>query len=128
MTPFRWSFVPGTLSREQRRMTLVTTRPAIKPLCTRHHVIMILAEFGEQTGVRVRAYKCGEPDCTRAYNSSQGYFDLVDGSTMLLQMEQRDCPDCGLPMYLRSLQPDGTETWRCAQVGCKHSSHSTAGS
>ncbi|HUJ39382.1 MAG TPA: hypothetical protein VLW54_02450 [Candidatus Acidoferrales bacterium] len=103
-------------------MTLVTTRPVIKPLCTRHHSLMALGEFGEQAGVPVQAYKCGEADCTRAYNSSQGYFDLVDDGVMLLQMEQRDCPDCGLPMYLRSLQPDGAETWRCAQVGCKSSS------
>jgi len=103
-------------------MTLVTTRPAIKPLCTRHHALMIAAEFGELAGVTVHAYKCFEANCTRAYNSSQGYFDLVDGNTMLLQMEQQDCPDCGLPMYLRSWQPDGRETWRCAQVGCPHSS------
>jgi len=103
-------------------MTLVTTLPVIKPLCTRHHGLMSLAEFGDLTGVTVQAYKCGEAGCTRAYNSSQGYFDLVDGSTMVLQMEQRDCPDCGVPMYLRALQPDSTETWRCAQVGCKHSS------
>jgi hypothetical protein len=104
---------------------LLTTRPAIKPLCTRHHAIMSLAEVGELTGVTFQAYKCGEPDCTRAYNSSQGYFDLVDDGVMLLQMEQQDCPDCGLPMYLRSLQADGTETWRCAQAGCKHSSQSS---
>ena len=109
-------------------MALVTTRPTIKPLCTRHHAIMILAEFGELDGISVQAYKCGEADCTRAYNSSQGYFDLVDGSTMLLQMEQQDCPDCGLPMYLRALQADGAETWRCAQVGCKQSSQSSTSS
>jgi hypothetical protein len=106
-------------------MTLVTTRPVIKPLCTRHHTLMNPAEFGEQNGVTVQAYRCGEADCTRAYNSSQGYFDLVDGSTMLLQMEQQDCPDCGLPMYLRAVQPDGTETWRCGQLGCPRASQSS---
>ena len=83
------------------------------------------AELGDLTGVTIQAYKCGERDCTRAYNSSQGYFDLVGGSSMLLQMEQQDCPDCGLPMYLRSVQTGGTEIWRCAQVGCKHSSQSS---
>jgi len=106
-------------------MALVTTRPTIKPLCTRHHASMSLAEFGEQSGVTIQAYKCAEPDCTRAYNSSQGYFDLVDEGVMLLQMEQQDCPDCGLPMYLRAIQADGAETWRCAQVGCKQSSQSS---
>ena len=106
-------------------MTLVTTRPAIKPLCTRHHALMRMADFGELGGVTVQAYKCFEAGCTRAYNSSQGYFDLVDGNTMVLQMEQQDCPHCGLPMYLRALQPDGKETWRCAQVGCPHSSQSS---
>jgi predicted metal-binding protein len=103
-------------------MTLVTTRPVIKPLCTHHHVLMSPAEFGDLAGVTVQAYKCGEAGCTRAYNSSQGYFDLVDGSTMVLQMEQRDCPGCGVPMYLKALEANGTETWRCAQVGCKQSS------
>ena len=98
-------------------MTLITTRPTIKALCTRHHVAMSLAECGEQTGLTFQAYKCGEEGCTRAYSSSLGYFDLVDDGVMLLQMEQQDCPDCGLPMYLRALQPDGSETWRCAQVG-----------
>ena len=106
-------------------MTLVTTRPAIKPLCTHHHVLMMAAEFGDLAGVTVQAYKCFEANCTRAYNSSQGYFDLVDGNTMVLQMEQQDCPDCGLPMYLRAWQADGTETWRCAQVGCKQASQSS---
>jgi len=108
-------------------MTLVTTRPTIKPLCTRHHAVMTQAELGERTGVTFHAYKCAEAGCTRAYTSSQGYFDLEDG-VMLLQMEQQDCPDCGLPMYLRALQSHGAETWRCAQVGCKHSSQSSAGS
>jgi hypothetical protein len=83
---------------------------------------MRIADFGELGGVTVQAYKCFEAGCTRAYNSSQGYFDIVDGNTMVLQMEQHDCPDCGLPMYLRNWWSDGTETWRCAQVGCKQSS------
>ena len=109
-------------------MTLVTTRPIIKPLCTRHHAVMIPAEFGELAGVTVQAYRCAQADCTRAYNSSQGYFDLEDG-VMLLQMEQRDCPDCGLPMYLRAVEAaGGAETWRCAQLGCRQSSQSSAGS
>ena len=107
-------------------MTLITTRPTIKPLCTRHHAGMCLSDLGEQNGVTFQAYKCAEPGCTRAYNSSQGYFDLEDDGVMFLPMEQRDCPDCGLPMYLRALQADGSETWRCAQVGCKHSSPSSA--
>ena len=107
-------------------MMLVNTRPVIKPLCTHHHTLMGLADFGELAGVTVQAYKCGEAGCTRAYNSSQGYFDLVDGSTMVLQMEQRDCPGCGVPMDLRTVQPDGAETWRCAQLGCNQSSSSMA--
>ena len=106
-------------------MTLITTRPIIKPLCTRHHSSMNLAECGERTGLTFQAYKCGAQGCARAYSSSQGYFDLEDG-IMLLQMEQQDCPDCGLPMYLRAVQADGSETWRCAQVGCKYSSQSSA--
>ena len=98
---------------------LVTMRPGIKPKCTRHYTTMLPSDSGIAAEITIGAYKCDEPNCTRAYNSSQGYFDIVDAGVIVLQMEQHDCSNCGLPMYLHSFHADGTETWRCGQVGCK---------
>jgi len=81
---------------------------------------MNLAQFGDPAGLTVKAYKCDERDCTRAYNSSQGYFDIVNDAIVLLEKEQQDCHSCELPMFLDAVNPDGTETWRCAQVGCNY--------
>jgi hypothetical protein len=97
---------------------IVTMRPGIKPRCTLHRTAMKLYQFGEPTGLMMKAYKCDEGGCTRAYNSSQGYFDIVNDRVVLLAKEQQDCHSCELPMYLDVVNPDGTETWRCAQIGC----------
>lgn len=99
---------------------IVTMRPGINPRCTRHHTTMKLYQFGEPTGLMMKAYKCDEGGCTRAYNSSQGYFDIVNDSVVLLEKEQQDCHSCELPMYLDAVNPDGAETWRCAQIGCNY--------
>ena len=101
---------------------LVSTRPGIKPKCTRHRALMNAAELGQPTELTIKAYKCSEAGCTRAYSTSQGYFDIMNDGVMVLQMEQLDCPSCGLPLYADSFHADGTETWRCAQMGCKYSS------
>lgn len=98
---------------------IVTMRTGIEPKCTRHGGPMNLAQFGEPTGLQIKAYKCDKGSCTRAYNSSMGYFDIVE-DRCLLQKEQQRCGTCDLPMYLDSVNPDGTETWRCAQIGCSY--------
>ena len=81
---------------------------------------MALAQFGEPTGLTMKAFKCGERDCTRAYNSSLGYFDIVNDRYLQLKHQQL-CPDDGMPMYMDAISPESIETWRCAQVGCDHS-------
>lgn len=97
---------------------IVTMRPAINPLCTIHHVLMNLAQFGERHRMTVIAYKCDEPGCTRAYNSSLGYFDLVNGQ-IARDLSQRICPDDEQPMFLEKAQGTGG-MWRCAANGCDH--------
>ena len=99
---------------------IVTMRPGIEPLCTVHHTPMNFAQFGEPTSLMMKAYKCDQARCTQAYNSSQGYFDLVNNRLVHLEKEHEDCHSCELPMYLESVSKDGTETWRCAQVHCDY--------
>lgn len=86
---------------------IVTMRAEIEPKCTRHHLGMTLHQFGEPTGLMMRAYTCNANNCTQAYNSSQGYFDIVN-DRVLLQREQQDCHRCELPMYLDAANSDGT--------------------
>lgn len=99
---------------------MVTMRPGIEPLCDQCLVPMTMHQFGEPTGLTVKAFKCGEPGCTRAYNSSFGYFDIVS-DRYARQKEQQLCSEDGTPMYMDAISPEGIETWRCAQTGCNHS-------
>jgi hypothetical protein len=96
---------------------IVTMRQGIKPLCNQCGTPMKLYQFGEPTGLMMKAYKCDS--CPRAYNSSQGYFDIVNDQLVRLDKEQEDCHSCELPMYLESVQGQN-EVWRCAQVGCSY--------
>lgn len=98
---------------------IVTMRPGISPICTEHHVAMKPCRLGEPTGFNMRAYACDVNGCTRAYNSSQGYFDIVNDRFVQQETEQEDCHRCDLPMYLESVQGQN-EIWRCAQVGCNY--------
>lgn len=95
---------------------IVTMRQGIQPLCTIHHSRMNLAQFGSPTDLMVTAYKCDEPGCTRAYNSSLGYFDITTHG-FLGDKEQQDCRDDGTHMFLEQVHGD-TELWSCGQVGC----------
>ena len=96
---------------------IVTMRQGIKPLCNQCGTPMELCQFGEPTGLMMKAYKCDS--CTRAFNSSQGYFDLVSDQLVRLNQEQEDCHCCELPMYLESVEGQN-EIWRCALVGCDY--------
>lgn len=100
---------------------IVTMRPGISPKCTQHHVPMKPCRLGEPTGFNMRAYACDVNGCTRAYNSSQGYFDIVNDRFVQQETEQEDCHRCDLPMYLDEVSSDGTEIWRCAQNDCDYS-------
>jgi hypothetical protein len=98
---------------------IVTMRLGIRPLCTQHHKPMNLAQFGETTGLTMKAFKCDEAGCTQAYNSSMGYFDLVQDRP-LMQKDQQKCPEDDTAMFLESVAgPD--DVYRCAQIGCDHS-------
>ncbi len=99
---------------------IVTMRPGIEPLCDKCLCPMALAKFGDPTGLTMKAFKCGEKNCTRAYNSSFGYFDIVNDG-YLQQKHQQKCLDDGTPMYMDAISPESIETWRCAQIGCNHS-------
>lgn len=103
---------------------IVTMQPEIEPLCDKCLFPMTLHKFGESTSLTVRAFKCGETGCTRAYNSSFGYFDIVD-DRYARQKEQQICPEDAMPMYMHAISPEGVETWRCAQIGCTHSANFT---
>src|SRR6267378_3143668 len=97
---------------------IVTMRQGIKPLCNQCGTPMKLYQFGEPTGLMMKAYKCDS--CTRAFNSSQGYFDIVNDRFVRLESDREDCHSCELPMYLEAVNSDGSEIWRCAQVYCDY--------
>ena len=99
---------------------IVTMRPGIEPLCDKCLCPMTLHLFGEPTSLIVKAFKCGETGCTRAYNSSLGYFDIVN-DRYAQQKEQQRCSEDETPMYMDAINPEGIETWSCAQIGCDHS-------
>jgi hypothetical protein len=57
---------------------IVAMRDNIKPLCDRHFSLMKLEGFAAQNiQLTFRAYVCKEPGCTRAYNSTIGYHDII---------------------------------------------------
>jgi hypothetical protein len=43
---------------------------------------------------------------TRAYNSSMGYFDIVNDQFQLLEKDQQDCNRDETPMFLESIAGD----------------------
>jgi len=96
---------------------IVTMRQGIGPVCTTHLGPMKLHKFGEPTGLTVSAYKCEEVSCTRAYNTSMGYFDIVNDRFVLLEKEQQDCDVDETRMFLEQVSSD-SEVWRCGQIGC----------
>src|SRR5262249_12981499 len=99
---------------------IVTMREGILPLCTRHLIPMKLYKFGDPTALTVTAFKCDEVGCTRAYNSSMGYFDIVNDQFKMLDNGQQDCHQDETPMFLERVEGD-IEIWRCGQRGCDYS-------
>jgi hypothetical protein len=74
----------------------------------------------QRMGLFRHIYKC--PNCSRAYDAFDGYYDLVDGNPRLDQsISQFRCPKHNHAMCLAAFQYNGTEsvrTWRCAVAGC----------
>jgi hypothetical protein len=98
---------------------IVTTREGIVPLCDKHRSPMRPYRY-EGGSFGMNAFSCTDQGCTRAYNTSSGYLDVVDGR-ILLQKEQQLCPEDDTAMFLESLAPsnNGTvEMWRCGQKNC----------
>jgi hypothetical protein len=96
---------------------IVTTRQGIIPLCDKHRTPTRISRY-EGGSFGMNAFGCTESGCTRAYNTSSGYFDVVDGR-ILLQKEQQLCPEDGTAMFLESVSPPkSVELWRCGQINC----------
>ena len=109
-------------------MTLQRMRTDFQPRCNTgpHSAFpMVLVHFFGRVGpdsYSFAGFACAEPGCTRHYNITQGYFDVVDNEIKGLA-EQELCPRCGSPMYIESFQPAGPviRAFRCPQFGCKGS-------
>ena len=99
---------------------VVTTRDGIVPLCDKHKTPMTLSRY-EGGSFGMRAFGCNQTGCTRVYNTSNGYLDVIEGR-LLLQKEQQLCAEDGTAMFLESVSLNGQlETWRCGQKNCDKS-------
>jgi len=67
-------------------------------------------------------FACEQRGCTRYYNITNGYFDIVDNQ-IKGSAHQELCPLCGSPMYIESFEPGGrvVREFRCPQFGCRSS-------
>jgi hypothetical protein len=92
-------------------------RPGIAPLCDKHKSPTTLSRY-EGGSFGMHAFACDKSECTRAYNTSSGYFDVVNGS-VVLRKEQQLCPVDGTAMFLESVRQGGAEIWRCGQINCE---------
>jgi hypothetical protein len=103
---------------------IVAMRDNIKPLCDRHFSLMKLEGFAAQNiQLTFRAYVCKEPGCTRAYNSTIGYHDIImNKGVSFAERIRRECPDDKTFMFVSGINEDsGEQTWTCAQRHCDHS-------
>jgi len=96
----------------------VCFRIHIRPLCDKHHMPMMKTTLLTPEGTR-EVYRCTEAACTRHYDVSNGYFDLVD-KAVFFDGFQRCCTSDGSAMYFSGRNPQtDTDTWRCPRVGCE---------
>ena len=97
---------------------VVTAREGIVPLCDKHRRRMLLFVSHGEGVFGIDAFTCPVLGCTRAYNTTNGYLDIVEGQAVL-QMRQKLCPEDGTPMFLESVSPPkSVEHWRCGQTNC----------
>jgi hypothetical protein len=104
-----------------RRSALRRNR-ALQPLCHEHHLEMRLTQVPLQTGSEPSqslVYACPEPDCLVHYNSSGGYFALLQNGNGIDRdmMPELVCSQDGLPMYLAAVLTTqrSFRLWRCPQ-------------
>jgi ribosomal protein S27AE len=70
---------------------------------------------------------CQTSDCTRAYTTSLGYFNVEGSGILLDKFGKQTCPNCEASMYLAAYNPEREdETWRCARCGQKGLRHNRA--
>jgi len=64
--------------------------------------------------IRTNGYACELEGCVRRYETTEGYFDVIHGSKVHLENQNRKpCPDePELALYLESFK-GGVRTWRC---------------
>jgi ribosomal protein S27AE len=96
-----------------------TAQPEIQPLCDRDQSPMIERILEDQLiEYPFPAYCCEMSDCTRAYTTSLGYFNVEGSGILLDKFGKQTCPNCGASMYLAAYNPETEdETWRCAGCG-----------
>ena len=96
-----------------------TARRDLQPLCDVDHSPMVEAILEDRSIERqFPAYCCQTSGCTRAYTTSQGYFNMEGGGILLDQFGKQRCPNCEASMYLAAYNPETEdEIWRCARCG-----------
>ena len=96
---------------------IVTMREDIWPLCDKHMAPTKLTLLQSGT-LSAKAFACSVAGCTRVYNGSLGYFDVMEDG-WLAEKYQQKCPQDGSPMFLENVSGK-TENWCCAQINCNH--------
>ena len=102
----------------------------ITPLCDKHRralMVPVILEDRSQ-GFRWQLHGCTVSGCTRHYEGSEGYFDVVGGRSLLEKLDDTlGCAEHETKMYLESYSPEADiEVWRCPQKGCHASKTATA--
>ena len=97
----------------------MTGTAKIQPLCDRDQSPMSETILEDQLIERpFPAYRCEMSDCTRAYTTSLGYFNVEGSGILLDKFGKQTCPNCEASMYLAAYNPEREdETWRCARCG-----------
>jgi hypothetical protein len=97
----------------------------IRPLCDKHRralmVPVMLVDCSQ--GFKWQLHGCTVSGCTRHYEGSEGYFDVVGGRSLLGKFDKTlGCAEHETMMYLESYSPEAdVEVWRCPQYGCHES-------
>jgi len=97
----------------------MTGTAKIQPLCDRDQSPMSETILEDRSIERpFPVYRCQMSDCTRAYTTSLGYFNVEGSGILLDKFGKQTCPDCEASMYLAAYNPETEdEIWRCARCG-----------
>ena len=96
----------------------MTGTTKIQPLCDRDQSPMSEMILEDRLIEPFPVYRCQMSDCTRAYTTSLGYFNVEGSGILLDKFGKQTCPNCEASMYLAAYNPETEdETWRCARCG-----------